>query len=467
MDLPTVSKWGRRAQRNAMRNIRLSDTTLGVAGYTFKEKLEIARLLDALRVDVLELPAMKASKEDEVLLRTMASFVRTARLSVAVSNADSLSAALDVLHGVEGAIIRVEVPVSTVGMEYAHQMKAPKMLQWVQSAVAQAKAHYAVEFCAVDATRAEPDFLRQIVAAAIEAGADWVSLTDEAGQILPDDFAALVGEIVQSVTVPVGVRCVDTIGLAVAQSALAVKAGASFVKTAVDGDYAQLDTMVRLLAEAGIGYGVACGVDHTRLLHSVNQIRNVRTAAVPTMERDTDSNILLNDKDDIETVMAAVAKIGYDLAEQDKPFVYEEFLRVAKKKKVGAKELSVIVQSVAMQYPAVYKLESYVINNGNIITSSAQITVTKDTAVLHGVSIGDGPVDAAFRALEQIVGAHYELDDFQIHAVTEGREAVGQAQVKLRAGGKVYIGNGVSTDIIGASIRAYLSAVNKIVYEGL
>lgn len=450
-----------------MRNIRLSDTTLGVAGYTFKEKLEIARLLDALRVDVLELPAMKASKEDEVLLRTMASFVRTARLSVAVSNADSLSAALDVLHGVEGAIIRVEVPVSTVGMEYAHQMKAPKMLQWVQSAVAQAKAHYAVEFCAVDATRAEPDFLRQIVAAAIEAGADWVSLTDEAGQILPDDFAALVGEIVQSVTVPVGVRCVDTIGLAVAQSALAVKAGASFVKTAVDGDYAQLDTMVRLLAEAGIGYGVACGVDHTRLLHSVNQIRNVRTAAVPTMERDTDSNILLNDKDDIETVMAAVAKIGYDLAEQDKPFVYEEFLRVAKKKKVGAKELSVIVQSVAMQYPAVYKLESYVINNGNIITSSAQITVTKDTAVLHGVSIGDGPVDAAFRALEQIVGAHYELDDFQIHAVTEGREAVGQAQVKLRAGGKVYIGNGVSTDIIGASIRAYLSAVNKIVYEGL
>ena len=110
-------------------------------------------------------------------------------------------------------------------------------------------------------------------------------------------------------------------------------------------------------------------------------------------------------------------------------------------------------------------MENYVINNGNIITASAQITLTKDEKTLTGICTGDGPVDAAFRALEQIIGRHYELDDFQIQAVTEGREAMGSALVRLRHNGKIFSGNGISTDIIGSSIRAFLNAVNKIVYE--
>ena len=108
---------------------------------------------------------------------------------------------------------------------------------------------------------------------------------------------------------------------------------------------------------------------------------------------------------------------------------------------------------------------SYVINNGNIISSTAQITLKKDGEETCGVSVGDGPVDAAFRAIEQIIGHHYELDDFQIQSVTEGQEAMGSALVKLRSEGKLYSGNGISTDIIGAAIRAYINAVNKIVYE--
>ena len=145
--------------------------------------------------------------------------------------------------------------------------------------------------------------------------------------------------------------------------------------------------------------------------------------------------------------------------------MYEEFRRVAAKKKVGARELDAIVASVALQVPASYTLENYVINNGNIISSSAQITLCRDGKTMQGVCLGDGPIDAAFHAMEQIIGHHYELDDFQIQAVTEGKEAMGAALVKLRAGGKLYSGNGISTDIIGASIRAYLGAVNKIVYE--
>ena len=115
--------------------------------------------------------------------------------------------------------------------------------------------------------------------------------------------------------------------------------------------------------------------------------------------------------------------------------------------------------------PATYKLISYVINNGNIINSTAQITLEKDGEQLQGICIGDGPVDASFLAIDQIVGHHYELDDFQIQSVTQGKEAMGSALVKLRNGSKLYSGNGISTDIMGASIRAYLNAVNKIVYE--
>ena len=89
----------------------------------------------------------------------------------------------------------------------------------------------------------------------------------------------------------------------------------------------------------------------------------------------------------------------------------------------------------------------------------------RDGEEIRGVGIGDGPIDASFQAIEQIIGHHYELDDFQIQTVTEGRDAMGSALVKLRAGGRVYSGNGISTDIIGASIRAYISALNKIVYE--
>ena len=119
-----------------------------------------------------------------------------------------------------------------------------------------------------------------------------------------------------------------------------------------------------------------------------------------------------------------------------------------------------------MQVPSIYSIDSYVINSGNIITATANIKLIKDGTAISGVSVGDGPIDAAFLAIEQIIGHHYELDDFQIKAVTEGREAMGHALVKLRSStGKLYSGTGISTDIIGASIRAYVSALNKIAYE--
>ena len=140
-------------------------------------------------------------------------------------------------------------------------------------------------------------------------------------------------------------------------------------------------------------------------------------------------------------------------------------MSVARKKSVGTKELEAIIATTALQVPPTYELESYVINSGNIISATANIHCRKNGADLFGLAVGDGPIDAAFLAIEQITGHHYELDDFQIQAVTEGREAMGSTLVKLRSNGKLYAGNGISTDIIGSSIMAYFNALNKISYE--
>ena len=152
---------------------------------------------------------------------------------------------------------------------------------------------------------------------------------------------------------------------------------------------------------------------------------------------------------------------------EDAQKVYEAFKQIAaKKEKVSLKELDAIVASSAMQVPSTYKLDTYVVTSGNSISATAHIKLIKNDVTVEGVYIGDGPIDASFQTIEKITGCHYELDDFQLQAVTEGREAMGRTLVKLRAGGKVYSGSGISTDIVGACIRAYINAINKIVHEG-
>ena len=165
-------------------------------------------------------------------------------------------------------------------------------------------------------------------------------------------------------------------------------------------------------------------------------------------------------------MVKAVNALGYDLTEEDNARVYEAFRRIAVKKHfVSTRELEAIVASAALQVPSTYHIVSYVVTSGNTISAMANLTLEREGEKLTGACTGDGPIDAAFLAIEQIVGHHYELDDFQIQAVTEGREAMGSALVKLRSDGKLYSGNGISTDVIGASIRAYISALNKIVYD--
>lgn len=457
-----------------MKQIIISDTTLCKEGstYTFKEKIEIARQLERLKVDVIELPEIQNGKTDILLVRTLSSFVKNAILSVAVGVAPgSLENALQALSGAAHPRIRVEVPLSPVGMEYQSHKKPPKMLEFISATVETAKKSCAdVEFCAVDATRAEPEFLKTAIETALSSGATSISLCDSAAEMMPDDFASFAAGIKEQCSVPVTVCCDDKNGLACASAILAVRAGVDGVKTCVEGTCVSLETFADMIKNCGNTYGFSSSIRVTELHRGIGQIRWIAgnsknekgTFSVPSSN---DESIRLDKSDDQTAITVAVKKLGYELSEEDNARVYEEFLRVADRKTVGAKELDAIVASVALQVPPSYKLKSYVINNGNIISASAQITLERDGKELPGICIGDGPMDAAFKAVEQIIGHHYELDDFQIQSVTEGKEAMGSALVKLRSNGKLYSGNGISTDIVGAGIRAYINAVNKIVYE--
>ncbi len=457
-----------------MKTITIIDTTLcrEDSTFAFKEKMEIMRQLERLNVDVIELPEIDNPKRDVLFVRTASTFVKHATISVAAgSSKESIEQAAAALSATANGRIRIELPVSPVGMEYTCHKKPDKMKEWIAAAVAAAKAHCGnVEFCAVDATRAEVEFLKEAIAVAVEAGATAVSVCDSTGEWMPDDFAAFVSSIAEGVSVPLAVRCNNKNGLAAAQAALAVRGAASGVKASVGGEDTPLETMAMILKNCGNSYGIESNIRQTQLHSTVKQVEwvsgNAKNAhAVIAVSAADEEGIHLDVNDDIAAVSAAVLTLGYDLSEDDTARVYEEFSRVAQKKTVTAKDLEAIVASTALQVPATYKLVNYVVNSGNVMTSSAQVTLERDGETMQGVCIGDGPIDAAFVAIDQIIGHHYELDDFQIQSVTQGKEAMGSALVKLRADGKLYAGNGISTDIIGASIRAYLNAVNKIVYE--
>ena len=456
-----------------MKQIVISDRTLSSERkYSFKEKLEIARLLEKIRADVIELPPVKDARADPLCVRTLSAFVRDAIVSVEAGlDAESVKLAAEALSATKHGRIRIALPLSPVGMEYTAHKKPQKMIEWIREIVGQAKAAVSdVEFEAIDATRAEEAFLADAIKAAVEAGAGSVTLSDTAASMMPDDFAAFVTRIADQAGVPVFVSASDLNGLSVACSLLSVRGKAAGVKTAVGGGITDLATFSDLIRNRGGDLGLSSRLAVTELHRTVRQIEWIggeRKDAAPAGGAKTESEgaIKLEPDADAEAIAAAVARLGYDLSDEDLALVSDEVRRVAGKKTVGERELEAIIASSALQVPAIYQLDNYVINSGNIISASAQITLSANGKSLHGVAIGDGPIDAAFRALENVIGHRYELDDFKIQAITEGQEAVGSALIRLRSAGKLYSGNGVSTDILGAAIRAYLNAVNKIVYE--
>ncbi|MBQ8907095.1 MAG: hypothetical protein IJY71_00720 [Clostridia bacterium] len=459
-----------------MKRIFVSDMTLQSGkSLSFKEKIEIVRHLDKLNVDVIHMPAIVNATADALLIRTVSAFVKNSALSVPAGfTEESVRAAYAAVSAAHKPRLSFFMPVSAVQMEYSLHKKAAKMKELAAALFAQAVGYgVEVELVAEDATRADKDFLQQMILLAVEKGVSVITLCDDEGARLPNEFGAFVSEacalVPKDAAVRVGVLCRNTVGLATASVVTAMQAGAEEIKCCVgEADLPDITTFAGVLAACGDRCGFSSAISYHELQRITKQIKWIcgeEGAGAVKGSVAEEAPAVYDKNDSFEAISDAVVKLGYDLSEEDMKRVYEEFGRVAEKKAVTGKDLEAVIASVAMQVPETYRLISYVVNNGNIIASSAQIKLEKEGKEIAGIAMGDGPIDAAFRTLEQIIGYHYELDDFQIQSVTEGREAVGAALVKLREGGRLYSGKGISTDIIGASIRAYISAVNKIVYE--
>ena len=463
-----------------MKQIIISDVTMKQTAdgfsLSFKEKIELAKLLDKLGVDVIELEGMQNPRIDSLRIKSIAAAVKDSTIAVPVElNEESVKRTWEALQLAKRPRLQVCASSSTVQMEYLYHKKPEAMLCAIEKTVAACRSLCAdVEFVADDATRSEKDFLAQAVTVAIKAGAATVTLCDTAGTMLPAEFASFVQDMYAAApelkNVDLGISCINTLSMADACAIAAVTQGANQIKAAAYPlNNVNLMNISRLLAAKSDCLGVSCNIRVTQLSRVADQIawlcqanksKGVGAAAAEN------TGISLTVHDDMNAVSQAVEALGYDLSEEDITKVYQAFCQIAaKKEQVSSKELDAIVASAAMQVPSTYKLDTYVITSGNTISATAHIKLMKNDVPVEGVYIGDGSIDAAFQTIEKITGCHYELDDFQLQAVTEGREAMGQTVVKLRSNGKVYSGRGISTDIVGAGIGAYLSALNKIIYE--
>lgn len=465
-----------------MKNIRISDATMRQTSeafrLSFKEKIELSKLLDKLGVDIIELDYIKNVRIDSLQIKSIISAVKRSTVAVPVEmNGESIKTTWNALQGAVHPRLQVIAPASQVQIEYLYHKKPDSMLETMTEAVRSCKALCCdVELVIEDATRSEQAFLTKMINTAIEAGATTVTLCDTAGTMLPSEFADFIRKQLEALPslkdIALGVSCANTISMADACAVAAVGEGATQIRCAAYPiDAVSLCNVARIISAKEDSLGANCSIavnQMSRIIDQINWLCNPSKNEVSAIAVGANENedVFLTSHDDEAAVSSAVKKLGYDLSEYDEGKVYAAFCQIAEKKeKVSFKELDAIVASSAMQVPPTYKLNTYVITSGNTISATAHIKLEKNSQTVEGVYIGDGSIDAAFQAIEKITGCHYELDDFQLQAVTEGREAMGQTVVKLRAGGKVYSGRGISTDIVGAGIQAYLSALNKIIYE--
>ena len=468
-----------------MVDIEIADITLREAEQvhsaklSFKEKLETAKLLEKLQVDTIETGFVGDSPADAAFIRTLATTLESSILCVPVTlDKAGIDTAWAALSKAKKPRMNLIVPTSTVGMEYQNNLKASTLLSLTGETIAHCLTLCKdVEFTAADSVRSEPGFLASVLKSVIDAGAKTITLSDSVGELLPEELSAFISSTYELVpelkNVRLSLLCKDSLGLASAAVLSGINAGARQIKVSSGAGFStlSLEQFLNVLKVRGETLGISYHVNTVALQRTSARLAAL-TSASDTARRSTSGIAESKTEDsglpedaDIDRLRSHISSIGYDVSEDDLERIYIQFKEIARSKKVVNRDLEALIAETAGQAPPTYQLKSYVINSGSAIAATAYVEFIKDSEVKVSLSAGDGPIDAAFKAAEQIFGAHYELEEFQIQAVTGGREATGDTLVKLRHNGKLYSGRGVSTDIVGASIRAYLSAVNKILHE--
>ena len=498
-----------------MRNVRILDTTLRDGEQSpgcsmdVKEKIEAARALEKLGVDIIEAGFPVASPGDLAAVQTVSGIVQNAAVcALARAKKDDIDAAWAGVRAAVSPVLHVFLATSPVHMAYTLHMSPDEVIETAAAAVAYAKAFCSdVQFSAEDATRSDRAFLARVAEAVIRAGATVVNLPDTVGCATPQEITKLFTYIRSTVH---GIEnCVlsthnhNDLGMATANTLAAVAAGAGQAECTINGigeragNAALEETVMALRTRADV-FQCETRINTRRIYRSSRLIQSITGIPMPPNKAIVGTNAfahesgfhqhgvmsnpltyeilrpedlgipqsqnILGRHSGLHAFEERLTELGYHLTREELDAAFEKFKALAGKKKVILDyDLEALVGSHTEERVARYSLVNFVINSGNAISSTAVVKLSDGESEIERVALGDGPVDAAFKAVNDIVGMELTLESYRLSSVTGGEDALGEAVVHLRGARRSVVGRGLSTDVIEASIRAYVSGVNKLV----
>jgi len=506
-----------------MRQIKIFDTTLRDGeqapgcSMSISEKLEAARALEALGVDVIEAGFAASSNDDFESVRQIAGLVKGCTVaSLARATKGDIDRAWEALAGAAHPRIHVFLATSPVHMKYKLKKTPEEILEIAKEMTAYARALCEdVEFSAEDATRSEPEFLAKVVEAAIDAGASTVNLPDTVGYVYPAEMQGLIEYIRDNVPniskAVLSVHCHNDLGMAVANSLAGVLGGADQIECALNGigeragnaaleelvmalktraDYFKCETRAntRLISRASrliyniIGQTPALnkpivGVNaflHEAGIHQHGVLAEKSTYEIMNPESIGifKSNLILGKHSGRHAFEDKLKEMGYEIGEEEINALFRRFKDIADKKKdISDGDIAAIVAAGAgaeASDAGAFELADFSVHSGSGGGKAVCVVgLRRGEERFEDVALGDGPVDAAFNAIDKIAGtADWKLSFYNIGSASDGKDAVGEVLVKLEHGGRLVSGRGVSTDIVEASMLAYLSAINKVGTRG-
>ena len=498
-----------------MDKVTIFDTTLRdgeqAAGGTLNihEKLEIARQLERLGVDVIEAGFPIASPGDFEAVRLIAREVRRPIICpLARAHPDDIDSAWQAVKGAERARIHVFLSASDIHMVHQLKKSRQQILEMSREMVSRAKKYTDdIEFSPMDASRADPEFIYQVLETVIEAGATTVNIPDTVGYAIPEEFGRLIKGIFENVPdierAIVSVHCHDDLGLSVANSLEAVKQGARQVECTVNGigeragnasleevvmaiktrsDFFNLTTDInsqqiyrtsRLVSEL-TGFPVqpnkaiigANAFLHQSGIHQDGVIKMPITYEImdPKVVGVPLSSLVLGKLSGRHAFRERLAELGYSLNEEDFNRAFHAFKELAdKKKEVTDKDIESFVAEELRTISEVYRLDRVQVTCGDRgIPTAAVRLIGPDGKVLADAALGTGPVDAVYEAINRLVKIPNTLTEFSVKSVTEGIDAIGEVLIRIESESVTYTGRGADTDIIVASAKAYLNALNRL-----
>ena len=497
--------------------VRFLDTTLrdgeqsaGI-GMTVDEKIEIARQLGRLNVDIIEAGFAASSPGDFQAVSTIAKEVKGPVIcSLARAHPNDVDQAWGAIQHAESP--RIHVFLSSSDIHVLHQLRKNReeVIDMAVSMVERAKSYCSdVEFSPMDATRTNPEYLYEMLEAVIRAGATTVNIADTVGYAIPSDFARLLKDIQVKVDgmdkVTLSVHCHNDLGLAVSNSLAAVEAGARQVEGCINGigeraGNASLEEIIMGLDTRKDLFGVDINIDTTQLypssrlvsritgmsvqankavvgenafrhasgIHQDGVLKNRSTYEVMQPERVgvPGSTLVLGKLSGRAGLQARLEALGYSLTRDQVSNVFESFKELAdKKREVTDRDLEILMDEEKRNTSEAinYNLEHIQFSSGDHDIPTATVRLSDSSGNVNSdASTGNGPVDAACRAIDRVIGCSAKLVDFNVQSVSEGLDAIGTVTVRIENSGRTFFGRGASTDIIVASAKAYLSAVNRM-----